>query len=470
MTHGMIILEFNELCTNLIHRFIAEDKLPNFKHLHDQSEVFTTFAEEDAPYLEPWIQWVNVHSGLTYAQHGIFNLGDGYRLNRKCIWDVVSELGQPVWVCGSMNIRYDCSINGYVLPDPWITNVPPFPDELTPYFRFVQRNVLEHTNDEVSSSKAELARFARFMLSHGLSWDTVVATVRQLFSEAVGGLRWKRAFILDQLQFDLFLNIYLRTRPRFSTFFLNSTAHMQHMYWRNMEPSLFRHQPTEREQIEFDLAIELGYRKMDKLLGKFVQLARRDRIILVFMTALSQQPCLTYEEQGGKVLYRPRRFEDLLRFVGARSPYRVAPAMAEEFHVYFDAEIDAIEAAEKLANTKVDIEPAIKVRRQGRDVFAGCRIFRAIDMAAELHLPSGEKSRFGDLFYRIEGVKSGMHHRDGLMWICNGRPHRVCSEKVPLAAVAPTLLDMMGLVPPKHMIANTVLTSRGSVFASSAGS
>src|SRR5271170_3732562 len=139
------MLEFNELCPSLMTEFIEEGHLPNFKRLRDSSAIFTSEAKERAPYLEPWIQWVNVHTGVPYSEHGIFNLSEGHKLRHKCIWDFASELGWPVWICGSMNVRSDASICGYILPDPWSTDADPYPDELRPYFRFIQQNVLEYT-------------------------------------------------------------------------------------------------------------------------------------------------------------------------------------------------------------------------------------------------------------------------------------------------------------------------------------
>ena len=47
-----------------MNKFIAEGELPNFARLHRESEVHITEADEDHPYLEPWIQWITVHSGL----------------------------------------------------------------------------------------------------------------------------------------------------------------------------------------------------------------------------------------------------------------------------------------------------------------------------------------------------------------------------------------------------------------------
>src|SRR5262249_53513257 len=136
---------------------------------------------------------------------------------------------KTVWVCGSMNIKYDLPIRGAVLPDPWTVGQSPYPESFSPYYTFVQRNVQEYTNDKVPLSKADVLRFLTFMMTHGLSARTVRAIVSQLMSERrTGKGKWKRATILDKLQRDVFLH-YLRTkRPAFSTFFLNSTAHFQH--------------------------------------------------------------------------------------------------------------------------------------------------------------------------------------------------------------------------------------------------
>src|SRR4029078_11230850 len=90
---GVILIEFNELVPRLIDRFIGEGVLPNFARLRRESEIHTTEADEDHPYLEPWIQWITVHSGGPSREHRIHDLGDGEKLNAPNVWDVVSERG-----------------------------------------------------------------------------------------------------------------------------------------------------------------------------------------------------------------------------------------------------------------------------------------------------------------------------------------------------------------------------------------
>ena len=446
---AVIVLEFNELSPVLMRRFIDAGHLPSFRQLHDQAGVWTTDAEERPPFLEPWIQWITVHSGQRHAEHGVFNLDEGHRVAAPRIWDLLSAAGRESWICGSMNVAAAPGFRGWMLPDPWTTHVPPRPDELLPYFDFVRRHVLEYTNEQVPVTNVDRLRFVAFMARHGLSAATAWAIVRQLATERVDPrARWQRAVVLDRLQFDLFRWHWERARPEFSTFFLNSTAHFQHFYWRNLEPGLFRVQPAEDEQRALSEAVLLGYRQMDRLVGETLQMAGRDTTV-VLCTALSQQPCLTYEESGGKVIYRPRDFERLLAFAGLTAPHRVAPVMAEEFHVYLESEAAAVEAERRLAAMRVGERPALVIRRDGTGLFCGCKIHGALGKEATVSGPAGTTPFFA-LFYQVEGVKSGMHHPEGLLWIRTPeRTHAVHRQKLPLPEVFPILLGLLGIPAPR---------------------
>jgi hypothetical protein len=451
-TPKVILLEFNELCPDLMDQFIQAGRLPNFKKLRSESHVYMTDAGEQAPNLEPWIQWVTVHCGLPYREHKVFHLGEGPKSTIPCIWDILSKAGHKVAVCGSMNVRYDKPINGYVLPDPWTTGAEPYPDSLLPYAKFVQINVQEHSNDQMRLSRSDYLKFLAFMQTHGLSIPTISSIVKQLMSEKGGKNRWKRAAILDKLQFDLFRSYFKKLSPSFSTFFLNSTAHLQHTYWRNLQPELFKIKPSEEEQEEFAAAILFGYQQMDELVGRFLDLSDDDTV-LIFSTALSQQPCLIYEEQGGKVLFRPRDFDRFLQFAGITARCTVSPVMAEQFYIYFENERDAAESYRKLEALQVDGKPAMLLSLESTAIFANCGLFTDQSKNAVLHIADSERSTpFFDIFYKIEGMKSGMHHPDGMLWIRTAeRRQTMHAGKVPLTTIAPTILDMFGVTAPEYM-------------------
>ncbi len=452
----LILLEFNELSPDLMERFMGMGCLPNCQRLHDASEVCITEAEERKWELNPWVQWVTVHSGLNYRDHGIIELDEGGKLQAPRVWDVVSAAGFPVCVWGSMNVAYEPGIRGVVLPDPWTTKVAPYPEGLRPFFRFVQQNVLEHTSGKVPLGAADYAAFGQFMLTHGMSPATVIAIVRQLLDErfGTGDSHWKRAVLLDRLQFDVFRWYYRKMRPLFSTFFSNSTAHFQHFHWREMEPHLFTHQPTPERRAAHEHTILFGYQEMDKMIGRFLDLAGDDAT-LVFATGISQQPCLVYEEQGGKVMYRPHDVARLMRFAGVSERHASAPLMAEVFNLRFENEVDAVRAQARLRALKVDRQPAMLVQRDGSLVTTKCQLHEQVATGTQLSRGEGGAAvPFFDMFYQLEDSKSGMHHPDGMLWVRTpGQPHRKHAAKVPLAAVAPALLDLMGMPIPAHMAA-----------------
>jgi hypothetical protein len=451
----MILLEFNELCPSLTQRFMSAGQLPAFQRFHDESLVYTTRAQERAPYLDPWIQWVTVHTGLNHDRHRIEKLNEGQTCGAKRIWDVVSENGGTTWICGSMSTSYRPGFKGALIPDPWTTKLEPTPALFRPYLQFIQKSVLDSTNERAAISRRHAVEFVRFMIANGLSARTASVLVKQMFAEWRGRDRWKRAISLDRLQFDLFRHYWQRERPTFSTLFLNSTAHFQHLHWREMEPELFQVSPTAEEIETYRSAIPFGYQNMDALLSRVLRMAD-DRTTVVLATALSQQPCLTYEAQGGKGFFRPMDFGRLLAFADVSGYRSVAPVMAHEFQVEFGSEDAARSGDERLRRLRLDGRQALSVERRGNQVFAWCAITTAVDSSARLETASDGGQRrsqnFFSIFYKVEGIKSGMHHPDGLLWI--RRPtaeHRRFEQHVALDLVAPTLLAELGIPAPDTM-------------------
>ena len=453
---AVLVLEFNELSPRLMAELIAAGELPNFARLRDESTVMITDPEAPQDSLNPWVQWVTVHTGVSHEEHRIEKLGEANRVRHETMGEAVERSGRPVLICGAMNVPHRGHGASVHLPDPWDTSAKPEPAELAAFFDFVRANVQEHTNADAKLSSRDVARFGGFMVRHGLSPRTVASAARQLLDE------WRhdtgnfaRACVLDRLQWDIFRWYARRRRPALATFFSNSTAHFQHMYWRNHEPEQFSVQPSGDEQRRYRDAVRLGYRGMDALVGEALELADELGATLMLCTALSQQPYLLAEQAGGKFTYRPRDFDRLLEVVGVEAPGRVAPVMAEQFHVLFESSDSAGAAADRFRQTTVDGEQAFDLRVVGDDLFSGCRITWTMPDDAELIDPDGGTHRFHDLFYRFETAKSGYHHPDGMWWVRTGT-HRAVEETVSLRSVAPTILDILGVQISESMAAPPV--------------
>jgi hypothetical protein len=445
----LILIEFNELCPTLIERFMDQGILPNFQRFYSSATVFTTDAGEDEPNLEPWIQWPTVHSGMSFAEHRIFHLGDGRRLHEKCVAELLSDAGIPIGVCGSMNTNYG-RLNGYVLPDPWDKDGVPHPELLTPFFRTVARQVQESSR-EGGLSKNEMLRLGLFLMRYGLTLGTARAVVAQLLAEQRDpGVRWRRALLLDRIQYDVFRHLNRRYKVRFATFFANTTAHFQHYYWRNMEPERFDSPPPHSDHTSLREAIRAGYRSMDVLLGRFLE--DYPEAVLVLCTALSQRPWT----ETTKCTFRPRNFEVLLEFAGV-SGASVKPVMAEQFHVECPNASTADLAEARFRALVLDGEPLMTVRRAGNNLFTGCRVTDAVAMNRPVKRCGDDASRrFDELFYMIHTVRSGRHDPAGALWMRNNS-HQIVTEPVPLIDVAPTLLAHFGVEQPHYMSGRPLL-------------
>lgn len=441
----VLMLEFNELSPVLMDDFIAAGHLPAFARLRDDSATFITDAGEVDERLNPWVQWVTVHTGATAAEHGIAKLGEAHKLVLPTIADVVSDAGQVVWLCGSMNVQPCGNVRGAVLPDPWSVHGSPQPESLEPFFRFVSANVQEHTSTTTRLSKREAIAFVRFMMTHGLSPSTAVATLGQLAGERVHRVpRERRAELLDRFQWDAFASLHRRLRPAFATFFSNSTAHFQHVHW------------DELEQAPSESAVLHGYKSMDRLVDKAIRLAGDD-VTVVLCTGLSQTANDTDDGYDG--FYRPRDLEAWLRAMGVHGVRDATPMMAEQAHVFFvDAESAAAGEA-RLSDARCGGDLAFNVRRSGDDVIVGCRFRARRSQGRTIELSDGRSLSFDDHFYWTDAPREGEHHPDGMFWIRNG-DNTAHNERVPLTTVAPTVLALLGVEPPASMTCAALSAAR----------
>ena len=117
----LILAEFNELSPVLMEKFIAPASCRTSSASTSESEVYIDRGRT---------RWRRTSSrgssgspstpGSRMRSTGSTTSATATSSSEKPIWDLLSDAGKRVWVCGSMNINYEQPINGWVLPDPWV--------------------------------------------------------------------------------------------------------------------------------------------------------------------------------------------------------------------------------------------------------------------------------------------------------------------------------------------------------------
>lgn len=437
----LILLELNELCPQLLDTFIAQGHLPNFDRLQKASRKFITHTTEEL--LEPWVQWVTVHTGVPLSEHGIVDLDEADKLRHPAFWETLD----PVLLLSPMNVKFAQGGESVFLPDPWAASQTPS-TKLQPLYKFIRAAVNGHARAE-KLDKRDVLSAMRFLAGHGLSLDSCVAIAKQLTNERISSsdVKWRRATILDRLLWDVFEHFWTGPlAPRLGVFFSNATAHYQHKYWSHHDPEGFAVKPSESESKAYRDAILFGYQAQDRLIGKALALAGKDTAIAM-CTALSQQPMHDYEDRGGKAMFIPKDYRKLLPLLGA-SVATDEPLMAEESRLLFDTDALAeqayasVNAARTASGAKV-----FKTRGlEGRSFIVGCALFASeVRDDTMIVRDKGAPVRFSDCFVKMNTTTTAKHHPDGLLWVTDPaksvRPSGV--EHLPLTMVRTKLEQAM---------------------------
>ena len=120
-----ILLGLNELNFEYIEEYIKIGNLENFATLFTKHGYIETTSESDYKLLEPWIQWVTIHTGKTFEEHGVFRLGDIVnRPDLTQLWELGEAKGLKVGGVSPFNARNNLKNAAFFVPDPWTQTEP----------------------------------------------------------------------------------------------------------------------------------------------------------------------------------------------------------------------------------------------------------------------------------------------------------------------------------------------------------
>jgi hypothetical protein len=337
MKKKIILLGLNELNFDYIKFYIDQGLLPNFKKIFKIQPPIETVSENEYKLLEPWVQWVTIHTGKTFDEHKVFRLGD--IVNNPELSQLFEELeneGLSVGAVSPFNADNRLKNPVFFVPDPWTNTYPSGNWIVKALYQAVHQSVNDNANSKLNFKSILSLGFGLFLYVPISRWFHYLKTI--LNSKKSGA----KAVLLDSLLADVHLSLWKKNKPDFSNLFLNSGAHIQHHYLFNSDAYKGNIKNPEWYCPQgFDPLIQI-LSEYDKQIEKLLKL--KD-VKIIIATGLHQQP------HGQLTFYW--RLKEHVKFaekIGIENFTEILPRMSRDFLVKFNNEIDAVNA-EKLLNS-----------------------------------------------------------------------------------------------------------------------
>lgn len=421
----LLVVQLNEVNFDVVARYLEKHPLPAFRKLLSSYQRAETYAEQEYQHLEPWIQWVSAHTGLSYSEHGVFRLGDMVHSGLPQIFERLESSGLRVGALSPMNARNSLQSPAYFVPDPWTqtrSDGSPFSERLTAMLR---QTVNENASGRISASSVLTLTEVALRTLHPRRTPALLRMIAASRSRP-----WMKAMVLDQVVHMLNLHLMEKTRPDVAFVFLNAGAHIQHHYFLNSACSGVAHRnPDWYAPADRDPVLEM-LEAYDPILADCMALADHGtRLILA--TGLTQVP---YDRV--KFYYRLRDHAQFLTKSGIAFS-AVHPRMTRDFEIEFEHPADA-------ANARARLE-AMKMRRDGSPLFGD---FEERERGLFLSLVYPQEIRPDDEVVHGDGttrplhedvvfvaIKNGMHSTRGFVFVSPDTPMQIPSSPVHVSAL-----------------------------------
>jgi hypothetical protein len=399
MKKKLILIEINEFALELFEKGRQELRLPNIsKLLEMKSSATTTDDVVEHRGLDPWVQWVSVHTGVPSSMHGIAHLGDTLSsLNFKQVWQVLSKHGLSSGIWGAMNATREASPHcQFFLPDPWTFSEPAYPNELNNLLslpRYYSQNYLDVSLSEFIKRGFHLLKF---VAGSGSILKLLYQAPFILSGLFRNGINNAMLFSL----FDLFSTIFFikqkrALNPNFSLIFLNSIAHLQHHKWESSD------------KLNSDL--RFGLNVIDRVLGLLFASLDADEAVVV-MNALTQR---NIAGKKIEICYRQINPTKFLSAAGL-SFVKIEQLMTNDAHVFFENVNDRDKAAQELEKIKILEQPMFHVEVDTRNP---SKLFFRVDFWDELKtdviLNINDKEISFFEYFDVIATRTGSHISSG---------------------------------------------------------
>lgn len=356
MNKNLFLFELNEINFDWIRQYISRGYLPNFSKLLSRTGIAETSCEDQYEMIEPWIQWLSIHTGKTYAEHQIFRLGDAAQTDYEQVWRTLEKKGIKVGALSPMNAPNQLKDAAFFVPDPWTNTTSSGGIVL----KLLHEALVQAVNDN-AQSKITLASLCKVAIAALTYAKKSSYTIYFKYITGIKSGSWRKALILERLLADTFITLCKKKKPGFASLFLNAGAHIQHHYMYNSDCYTGIHKnPDWYVNSKQDPVLEV-YECYDQIIGDALRSFPDSRFMIA--TGLHQDP---YPDN--LFYWRLNNHSDFLRQIGVAYK-EVAPRMSRDFEIVFNNDIEAQRAQAILAAATINSKSAFAIDNRGISLF-----------------------------------------------------------------------------------------------------
>lgn len=232
---NLLLLEINEC--NFAYFFKVANKFNNKNinnYFYNKKNLKTYTRDKQEGYnLDPWVQWVSVHTGLESSKHKVFRIGQKLDGKFYQIWDALCAKGFSCSIWGAFNaiLRRKKNIVNY-MPDPWSFTQFAYPNNLNNLLKLSRY----YAKTYPTSNKLKLILYFIFFLKEIIFSKTIIYILKNFSNFLLIFFKcriksFNLYFFLDLISLVHFINIEKKNNTNFNIIALNCFAHYQHNYW-----------------------------------------------------------------------------------------------------------------------------------------------------------------------------------------------------------------------------------------------
>ncbi len=352
MKKKLLLIELNEINFDFLENYIQKYDLKHLRNICNLKK-FKTESEAEYELLEPWIQWVSVHTGKNFNGHKIFRLGDIHKYSGSQIFETIEKMGYSVGAISPMNADMRMINPDFFVPDPWTDSKSDGSFWSSKIHSVLKQVVNDNSEGKITSKSKFFLILALFKFAKPKNYLEYF----QLAFGAFNGKKWNKALFLDLFICDMFLYLTSRRRTAFSTLFLNSFAHLQHHYFYNSEFYDGNHlNPKDHISENYDPMRDGALFFNNRIRDLITSLKGYDFLIV---TGLSQVPY-----KGEKYYYRLKNHSNFLKLLEIDF-IKANKRMTRDFEIIFNSNTlrdDALKVLESIRINNISAFNDIEIR------------------------------------------------------------------------------------------------------------